>query len=442
MSNPEDIEFRLLTKADTTGAEQTASALSKAGGKAKEINEESARAAAEMDQKFEELTKKTEALKEETEEFHKSQEKANRSINLGNAAMVGIGAGGAILGQIFGKLAEAINSINVDHLKQLDPVMAQQVEKAQEWNRAMTDPINGVLYLLTGTTLTDAFGAMNEQLKLNAENAVRTSKTIADARLKAATENQDKISKAYETETDELIKQKQELERIIILRQTLSNLANEGLAQEVTSAEIRGGDVGLAKSNALAARLQQGLEELGGTLAQAEVGRATAQAEFDGALEQYNQGVKDGLQKLNPDLLAELAANVDTARSQLDAADQTVVDQKTIFETSKENLLRGVENELAALETEGSQTVSDAAQKVRDNVYETLKEEVAKLGQDTSQAVGETFTQLRTTQEQTNQVIIQNSGDLIGLVKALAAALGNQGGEIQSLKAQISSIPQ
>jgi hypothetical protein len=440
MSNSEDIEFRLLTKADTTGAEQTASALSKAGGEAKAVNDESARSAAELNQKFDDLRQRTEALKDETEEFRASQEKSNTALNLGRAAMTGVGAGGAVVAAIFKEIGDSINSINVDNLRGLNAEMAKQVEDAQKWSQVISDPINGIQRLLSGTTLGDAFGAMNEQLQMNAENAVRTSKAIADARLKAATDNQAQISKAYETETDALVKQKQELERIIILRQTLSNLANEGLAQEVTSAEIRGGDVELAKSNALAARLQQGLEELGGALQQAEIGRATAQAEFDGALEQYTQGVKDGLQKLNPDLLAQLAANVDTARSQLDSADQTIADQQAIFETAKANLLRGVENELAALETEGSQTVSDAAQKVRDNVYEALKEEVVKLGQDTSQAVNETFGQLRDNQERANEAIIQHSGDIMGLLKALVGAIGNQGGEIQNLKAQISSF--
>lgn len=440
MSDPKDIEFRLKTTADTAGAEQAALAITTAGDAAKTVNVEAGKSTEDLKQNLDDLKKRTEALNQETQDFRESQEKVNTALNVGRAAMVGVGTGGAIVSAIFKEIGQAINSIDIDHLRELNSEMAQQVQEVQGWAQVLTDPINGIQNLLSGTTLGEAFGGMNTQLQLNAENAVRVAKVIADARLKAATDNQTEITSAYDVETKALVKQKEELERIIGLRQKLASLASEGLGQEVEAAKIRGGDVELAKSNELAAKLQQGLQDLGGTLQRADAERATAQAGFNEAVSKYNQGVQDGLQKLDPDLLGSLAAKVDAAKDQLDSADQALTDQKAIFATAKANLLRGVENELASLETEGTQTASDAAQKVRDNVYESIKQEVALLGQDTTKAVNETFAKLRENQQKANDGIVSNTGELIELVKSLGLTVAAQSGEIQNLKAQVQGL--
>lgn len=432
----QEINFRLNTEADTTGAEETQSALKKVGEAATETATKSSESQSTMDQtqeRLDQLSTRAEKLKTETKEFGQEQEKTTKALNLGNAAMTGVAAGGAVVAKIFGQIGEAIRSIDVDQLRQVNAEMAAEVVQLQATAELLTDPINAIQRLISGETVGEGFAKLNESIArvANYDEDLRKEKVAAVIRAIAAVQAEE------DKETAALVKKRQELERILELRGKLAGLRNEGLEQEVQSAELRGGDVGLAKSNALAGKLQQGLEELGGQLQQAEAGRQEVQKEYDTAVAKYNKVVSDGLDKLDPEALPKLGLEIDAAREKLQAADQALADQKEVFKEQKLNLLRGVENELATLESDGTKAVSDAAQKVRDNVYGTLKDEVANIGKETSQTITTSFSKLRESHQKTNQAIVQNVDDLIGVIRELNATVTSQGRAINDLQIQM-----
>lgn len=441
MADPKDIEFRLKTEADTSGAEEVKDALQDVGKASAESTQaakaEADKALSETKKAIDDLQERAEALKKDTREFGDAQEAANAKMRLGAATMTGVAAGGAIVAKIFGEIGAAIKSIDIENLRSLNAEMATQVEEVQAWGEVLTDPINGIQRLISGASISEVFADLNEGLKNTAENDARLNKERVDAVLREVK----RVAESYDAETAALVKQREELERIITLRGQLAGLRSEGLGQETESAQIRGGDVALAKSNELANQLQAGLQELGGNLQRAEADRGLVQEEFDSAVSQYEAGVKSGLAKLNPAELEKLGVAVDTAREKLSAADEALADQKQIFAEAKGNLLRGVENELARLDTDTKTAASTEAAKVRDSIYETLKSEVTQMGQDTTRGITEAFGQLRDNQQKANDKIVGNTGELITLVRTLAGTVNQQKSEIDGLKSLIQSIP-
>lgn len=65
---------------------------------------------------------------------------------------------------------QALESIDTVDLRKINSAMADQVEAAQDWAKALDHPIEALLKLATGTTVADATAAMNEQIKLTAQS--------------------------------------------------------------------------------------------------------------------------------------------------------------------------------------------------------------------------------------------------------------------------------
>jgi hypothetical protein len=121
-------------------------------------------------------------------EAQEAQADIARKSNIAGAAMIGAGIGGAILSRTFGEIADGINSINVEHLAALDPVMAAQVERAQEWGEALKDPVSYIQMLVSGSTIKQAFDAQNEQLALNYQGQQDAVRRMIDGGVKSAEE--------------------------------------------------------------------------------------------------------------------------------------------------------------------------------------------------------------------------------------------------------------
>jgi chromosome segregation ATPase len=412
MANDKDIKIGL----QTVGADAAASEIHKVEDAIDQIPETTPEAVTAVDklddavkkvpdsvddlnEQLDGLRERTEKLKEETEEFAKQQESATSKMRLGRSAMVGAGIGGAILAKTFGEIAKGLQSIDLDHLRKLDGAMAEQVETARSWAEVLTDPINGIQRLISGTTIGEVFGGMNEQLKLNAE----TEKRIAESRLEYALRNRAVLAEAYGWEAQQLIEQENALLRLLDLRSQMAAIRSEAAGQEVDAARLRGGDVPLAQANALSARLQEELQALEGSLQIGQQTLSSAQSAFDAAMEQYRAGVADGLATLDPEQLAQLARAVDATRVTRDDAEQALSDQKEIFDASKTNLLRGAETELGEIETETQGEISKAAQAARDAIYQTIKEEVSTIGS----ASGQVKQALDANRDQTVQAIQQ-----------------------------------
>jgi hypothetical protein len=121
-------------------------------------------------------------------EAQEAQANIARKSNIAGAAMIGAGIGGAILSRTFGEIADGINSINVEHLAALDPVMAAQVQRAQEWGEALKDPVSLIQTMISGSTIKEAFDAQNEQLALNYEAQQQAVMRMIDGGMKTADE--------------------------------------------------------------------------------------------------------------------------------------------------------------------------------------------------------------------------------------------------------------
>lgn len=109
-------------------------------------------------------------LKQSTSESSKSVEGIGAKSNLAGAAMIGAAVGGKILSEQIGKIKEAIESIDIENLRAMSPVMADQVEEAKRWSELFSDPLSGIQRMISGSTISEAFAAANEQLALNVES--------------------------------------------------------------------------------------------------------------------------------------------------------------------------------------------------------------------------------------------------------------------------------
>lgn len=272
-----------------------------------------------------------------------------------------------------------------NELKARGEALPQDIADQIATIEATISPVKSVITSVTGAisemwkTVKDPVGELTglNDLKESMALAAQKTKELNDQRLKIANGEAGKIKGIYDDEVASLREQEATLRRIAGVRSELGALANQGARQEVDSARLRGGDVQLAEYNALATQLQTGLAALGDKLRASQASAATAQTEFNAASTAYQEAINKGLDKLDPKQFTALDKALETARTALDRADETVTDQQQVFATGKETLLRGIENELAKLDTAAKGALSAEATKAGDAVYQSIKDQFA-----------------------------------------------------------------
>ena len=260
-------------------------------------------------------------------------------------------------------------------------------------------------------------------LKDSIARQVEVAEKLKQLRLKIVTDRQGGLISIYGEELAKLNEQETALRRIAELRSGLGGLAVQGARQEVESAKLRGGDVGLAEANALAAELRAGLGRLGDSLTDARASAATARTQYDGALVLYQTAITDGIDKLDPAKFQQLSAGVDAAKKAFDDSNQAVADQSQLYEASKNNLLRGAENKLAKLEQDLDGEISKAAGSVFDGVYQTIRDEVSK---GPAEAVGKIQAATQPIAEAANN----KAAEVNGAISQAATSVNEKGSQI------------
>lgn len=261
----------------------------------------------------------------------------------------------------------------------LPEALKSEVEALESTMSPLRDTIAGIKSFISNPlgTITGSAAeakALRESLEAQIEAAYKLKKT----REEAASGNQTSLSEIYGIELARLKEQEATIARIANLRNQLNQVAAAGADQEIEIAKLRGGDVAAAEASALAQRLQAGLASVGDKLRQAVAAQNTAEGQYNEAFGKYQQAITDRLNELKPDEFRKIDATLNAATTALSNANQTVEDQKRIFDQSRLNVLRGAEIELNKLETEFSGQVSSSAKAGFDQVYRTLQEEVAK----------------------------------------------------------------
>jgi hypothetical protein len=230
-------------------------------------------------------------------------------------------------------------------------------------------------------TINDPIGELSGLADLMASlaRAREQMELLQAARLKLATENQSDLAGIYTKEVNALKEQEATLKRIAGLRNQMRSLESQAASQEIDAARLRGGDVELARANALAVELRNDLGKLGDALRAAQASAATAVRESDAAGIKYQAAIKDNLDKLNPAEFQKLSAAVDLTQQAITDTEGIVAAQKDLFVFAKTNILRGAETELGEMERERV-VVSAQAEAARTAIFESIKTEVANIG--------------------------------------------------------------
>jgi hypothetical protein len=196
-------------------------------------------------------------------------------------------------------------------------------------------------------------------------------------------ENAAEISrlKSIREENAALHDQEDAFNRMIQLRDQLSNQAATAAGQEVQLAKLKDGDVALAEANLIAATLKGDLDKLRGEMSQAQ--QSLAQASSDemlavGRLREAQEKVSAGLisaENANLKVLDDAAKSAgekqESARETLNGLLSTFGNAQKIFVTKAEIAIQQKENEF-----EGK--ISPAAAKAFQNVFDSLGQELAK----------------------------------------------------------------
>ena len=186
MSNGKNIEVRIAA----TGGSEAAAEVRKVESAVESLDSSASASSQGIDDlnaQLDEMRARAEALKEETVEVAKEQESANQAMRLGRSAAIGLGIGGATVAKIFGEISKGLASLDIEKLREMDAAMAAQVETARGWSEVLTDPINGIQRLISGSTIGEAFSDVNDQLARNAEmQAEAIDRMIQNGRRTAA----------------------------------------------------------------------------------------------------------------------------------------------------------------------------------------------------------------------------------------------------------------
>lgn len=246
----------------------------------------------------------------------------------------------------------------------------------------------------------------------------------------------DKLLKRYREENAELERQETLLLRLAGLRQERAGLQQAAAKQEVDFAKQRGGDVELAEINALSVELTADITRLDESITQSRNEVAAAQKAVDDALIVESQAIQ---QKLSKEEIAEFSKAADEAVQALGESKEILREQVANFNESKKREINDLDYRRAELEKEFGDRFSKAAKTAADNFYARLQEEAAKTEKDTERVV-QVFADLKTSSNGFQTTVTQNTGELISLVRALAATVTAQQGEIAAMRIQIDSL--
>jgi len=224
--------------------------------------------------------------------------------------------------------------------------------------------------------LQGTFDAIRESDKTAQENKLKYQQEIeARNQTRLATEKRI-LHEGIEDENLKLKEQEDTITRIISLRNKMSSLAVDSAEEDVRSAQLNGGDVELAKVNAMAAKLQSGLDAL-------EAPLLSAQQKVENATQKAKDLEKEAANEEDFDKRSNLLRKVGEAWDLVKEADQDLAAQKTIFVAAKDNLVKKTGNDLVELQNSFNDAESDQAYKALKDVNNSLKEALVKPVSDT-----------------------------------------------------------
>lgn len=196
MANEKKIDIKIVA----TGGDQAAAEIKKVGDAAASTNKAKVSGSNDVVRRIEEETKAQEALadaeREAAEQGHFHQEQSGedhiangkrlREVALA-AGAIGVAASAAAT--TLQSVRDAVNSVDTKELRRIDPAMADAIESTKNFSGWLDDPIGKLAALANGgTTVKEAFSAMNEQIALNAgARAAQIDRIIArgDEQVKA-----------------------------------------------------------------------------------------------------------------------------------------------------------------------------------------------------------------------------------------------------------------
>lgn len=192
---PINVKFTTDGDADAAAAIDKVAAASKAAVDESPINKQSvADEIAEMKEKesaTRQYAAELDALADV--EAKAAAASADKMDKIGKGLAVGgIASAAAMAASALNDVAAGIISINVEHLRQVDTALADQVQTTQEWAKAWQEgPIQALLKFTTGSTISEAFDAQNKALAAVAEQ----NEAQVDRMIKSGIKQADEIKK-------------------------------------------------------------------------------------------------------------------------------------------------------------------------------------------------------------------------------------------------------
>jgi hypothetical protein len=378
MANPDDIEFRLKTTADVTGAETVTKSIFASTSAAKEAERQADVAAVKAKQNAAELGAAAE----------KADPQLSSLINIQRAQVAGQ------IAQAIGKLGDFTRKMAAD-AKESDLELSKTLETTAVGLDSVTNSLSlaaqgfalgGPFGAAVGATvglLSGPLKAAYEDMTTSIQGAAAAEKEAAEmvGKLAIARENfaaNQKflaLKETYDAENQFLKAQEETMKRQLALRDKLASTELTGARQEVDAANLRGGDVALAETNVLVTQLRVGLDKLNGTLGLAQTEAANAVLGAEAAKAAYDNAV---LNKIGPAEVEALAAKAVAANEKVTSTAENLAGQTQEFEASKRVLLIGAENSLGALEKELPAKISKEAKAAGDGLYQTIKDTYAE----------------------------------------------------------------
>jgi hypothetical protein len=163
-------EKKIEIKIAATGGSQAAAEVRKVGDAVEDIGNAGGNTGLdELRDSMEQVRQRGEELKQEAAELNEEIEQNAKVNNIGRASAIGFAVGGSVLAKTLQEISKGLDSIDIENLRQIEPATAAQVQALRELSDALKDPVSQIQKLISGSTIGEAFGAMNEQLSLNVE---------------------------------------------------------------------------------------------------------------------------------------------------------------------------------------------------------------------------------------------------------------------------------
>jgi len=501
MANENDMELKIRTTADASGAEKVEKALDEVkdaareagsgpSGKAFDPLEEALKkidAAAEKAQTaIDELNQDLEETDEKQRTVSRSgdeQAKTLRKIETAGRAVVALQLSG-FLGETISKLRDATSEGGAfeGQLGDIKGALDQAENALGVFQSglgtfiATGNPILGALGGIGGGLggITRAWQDMRaaqrsvsegqrEYIELQ-ESMRRGQKQLAD---EARTEFQLKV---YRAEADELERAGRALERNNELRNAANDAAVAEARANVTVARNTGGDVALAEAQLLATQLKSQLESLDADLVESQGKAAAAAQEAEKARLAANDAAVN-----NPAKFEELDKAADEAAKKAAEAMAESGHNSDLYRSEKQKILADTRGSLSGLTAEVNTSTSAAAkgelakiQSALNSGYSTLSQAVPKISGEAAKPVLEQIKQVDAgvKAERTNTAaaivgitpkaedlkplvdafkgyergLEQRDDKFIGLVTSLLAYVQSRDGQISGLQQQINTL--